>query len=89
MPAGGRRWRVQGFLQQQVAPALNRGTRRAWNRIRRARREDVERAERDLPVAELVDRAAAEAERRDFSFPPPAAAVPEGGAGAQAPDRSA
>ena len=40
----------------------------------RARREDVERAERDLPVAELVDRAAAEAERRDFSFPPPAAA---------------
>lgn len=55
----------------------------------RARREDVERAERDLPVAELVDRAAAEAERRDFSFPPPAAAVPEGGAGATAPDRSA
>lgn len=55
----------------------------------RARREDVERAERDLPVAELVDRAAAEAERRDFSFPPPAAAVPEGGAGAAAPDRSA
>lgn len=55
----------------------------------RARRGDVERAERDLPVAELVDRAAAEAERRDFSFPPPAGAVPEGGAGAQAPDRSA
>ena len=54
----------------------------------RARREDVERAERDLPVAELVDRAAAEAERRDFSFPPPAGPVPEGGAGAQAPDRS-
>ena len=55
----------------------------------RARREDVERAERDLPVAELVDRAAAEAERRDFSFPPPAGPVPEGGPGAQAPDRSA
>lgn len=54
----------------------------------RARREDVERAERDLPVAELVDRAAAEAERRDFSFPPPAGPVPEGGPGAQAPDRS-
>ncbi len=55
----------------------------------RARREDVERAERNLPVADLVDRAAAEAERRDFSFPPPAGPVPEGGAGAEAPDRSA
>lgn len=54
----------------------------------RARREDVERAERNLPVADLVDRAAAEAERRDFSFPPPAGPVPEGGAGAEAPDRS-
>lgn len=58
----------------------------------RARREDVERAERNLPVADLVDRAAAEAERRDFSFPPPAEAppgpVPEGGPGAEAPDRS-
>ena len=54
----------------------------------RARREDVERAERNLPVADLVDRAAAEAERRDFSFPPPAGPVPEGGAGAEAPDPS-
>ena len=39
----------------------------------RARPEDVERAERNLPVAELVDRAAAEIERQDFVFPAPAA----------------
>ena len=59
----------------------------------RARPEDVERAERNLPVAELVDKAVAEVERRDFLFPPPAAAprvpVTEGGAEAAAPNRSA
>ena len=38
----------------------------------RARREDVERAERNLPVAELIDRAVAAVERQDFRFPPPA-----------------
>ena len=49
----------------------------------RARPEDVERAERNLPVADLVDRAAAGIERQDFVFPPPAAARlaadPDGG----------
>ena len=35
----------------------------------RARLEDVERAERDLQVAELVDRAVAAVERQDFLFP--------------------
>ena len=59
----------------------------------RARLEDVERAERALPVAELVDKAAAEVERQDFLFPPRATAplvpVPEGGAGTDAPIRSA
>ena len=59
----------------------------------RARPGDVERAERNLPVADLVDKAVAEVERRDFLFPPPAAAprvpVPEGGAEAAAPNRSA
>ena len=38
----------------------------------RARPEDVERAERNLPVADLVDRAAAAVERQDFVFPPAA-----------------
>ena len=59
----------------------------------RARLEDVERAERDLPVAELVDQAAAAIERQDFLFPPRAAAplvpVPEGSAGVEPPTRSA
>jgi len=59
----------------------------------RARLEDVERAERELPVAELVDKAVAAVERQDFLFPPQAAAplvpVPEGGAGAEAPARTA
>ena len=41
----------------------------------RARLEDVERAERGLQVAELVDRAVAEIERQDFLFPAPAAAA--------------
>ena len=35
----------------------------------RARPEDVKRAERNLPVAELVDKAVAEVERQDFLFP--------------------
>jgi thiamine biosynthesis protein ThiI len=35
----------------------------------RARPEEVERAERNLPVAELVDRAVEEVERQDFLFP--------------------
>ena len=48
----------------------------------RARPEDVERAERNLPVAELVDRAVAEIERQDFLFPPPAAALAPAPAGA-------
>ena len=39
----------------------------------RAARADVERAERDLPVAELVARAVGNAERQDFLFPAPAA----------------
>ncbi len=59
----------------------------------RARLEDVERAERNLPVAGLVDQAAAAVERQDFLFPPRVAAplvpVPDGGAGAEAPTRSA
>ena len=37
----------------------------------RARPEEVERAERNLPVAELVDKALADVERQDFVFPPP------------------
>ena len=41
----------------------------------RARPEDVKRAERNLPVAELVDRAVAGVERQDFLFPVPAADV--------------
>ena len=57
----------------------------------RARPVDVERAERNLPVAELVDKAVAEVERQDFLFPPRAAAplveVPEECAGAEAPTR--
>lgn len=52
----------------------------------RASRQEVERAERDLPVAELVDRVMADVERQDFTFPAPAetsvAATPGGGAGA-------
>ncbi len=59
----------------------------------RARPADVERAERNLPVAELVDKAVAEVEREDFLFPPRAAAprvpVPDGDAGADAPARLA
>ena len=59
----------------------------------RARPADVERAERNLPVAELVDKAVAEVEREDFLFPPRAAAprvpVPDGDAGADAPARFA
>ena len=51
----------------------------------RARPEEVERAERNLPVAELVDKAVAAVERQDYRFPPQAAAplvpVPEEGAG--------
>ena len=51
----------------------------------RARLEEVERAERNLPVAELVDKAVAAVERQDYRFPPQAAAplvpVPEEGAG--------
>ena len=58
----------------------------------RAKPEEVERAERDLPVSELVDRAAAEVERQDFLFPPRTTAAlapaPEGGAGADAPNPS-
>ena len=37
----------------------------------RARPEEVERAERNLPVAELVDKAVADVERQDFVFPTP------------------
>ncbi len=50
----------------------------------RAGREQVERAERNLPVAELVDKAVAGVERQDFVFPSPAAAslVPAPGTGA-------
>ena len=59
----------------------------------RARLEDVERAERDLQVAELVDRAVADIERQDFLFPPrdteSLVQAPDGGAGAEAPTRSA
>ncbi len=40
----------------------------------RAKPAEVERAERDLPVAELVDRAVAGIHRQDFVFPPPVAA---------------
>ncbi len=53
----------------------------------RARLEDVERAERGLQVAELVDRAVAAVERRDFLFPAPAPAAAAGlaaGGGADA-----
>ena len=50
----------------------------------RARPQEVERAERNLPVAELVDRAAADVERQDFRFPAAVEAqrpvpVPDGG----------
>jgi thiamine biosynthesis protein ThiI len=56
----------------------------------RARPEDVERAERNLAVEELVDRAVAEVERRDFLFPPrkEAPLVPAAADGAEAPSGS-
>ena len=51
----------------------------------RAGLQEVERAERRLPVDELIDKALTHVERQDFVFPPPAparAAVPDRGADA-------
>ena len=45
----------------------------------RARLQDIERAERGLQMAELVDKAVAEVERQDFLFPVPAVESTSGG----------
>ena len=59
----------------------------------RAKREEVERAERNLPVVELVDRAVADVERQDFGFPAASgeslAAAGDGAEAATAPARRA
>lgn len=56
----------------------------------RARPGEVERAERNLPVAELVDKAVADVERQDFLFPAPAAPLAStAGGGADTADAPA